>query len=118
MENPTPETYCNFLKCDWATTQFVEFRVDQTLIGVAVCDLLPQGISAVYTFFDPHHERRGLGTFAILWQIAETRRCGMDYVYLGYWIEKNRKMSYKTRFHPIEGMIDDRWQLLPKNNTA
>ena len=118
MENPTPETYSNFLKCDWVTTLFAELRVDQTLIGVAVCDVLPQGLSAVYTFFDPDHERRGLGTFAILWQIAETRLRNMSYVYLGYWIEKNRKMSYKTRFRPIEGLIDDRWQRLQVGDQA
>lgn len=117
MENPTPEAYCNFLKCDWASTFFAELRVRQTLVGVAVCDLLPQGLSAVYTFFDPDHESRGLGTFAILWQIAETRRRGMDYLYLGYWIEKNRKMRYKTRFRPIEGLINDSWQPLPKESS-
>ncbi|MGH8500940.1 MAG: arginyltransferase [Gammaproteobacteria bacterium] len=112
MDNPTPQSYFDFLSCAWADTLFVEFRFNGALLSVAVCDRLKEGLSAVYTFFDPQQARRGLGTHAILWQIEETRRRGLDYVYLGYWIAGNRKMSYKTRFRPIEGLINGRWRRL------
>jgi arginyl-tRNA--protein-N-Asp/Glu arginylyltransferase len=100
------------MRCPWADTSLVEFRRGGALLAVAVCDRLAQGLSAVYTFFDPHEQRRGLGTYAILWQIEETRRRGLPYVYLGYWIANNLKMNYKTRFRPIEGLIDGQWRAL------
>ncbi|MEN8129966.1 MAG: arginyltransferase, partial [Pseudomonadota bacterium] len=97
------------LSCSWVNTLFVEFRVDEQLLGIAASDVLPQGLSAVYTFFDPDHDQRGLGTYAVLWQITEAQRRGLDYLYLGYWIESNQKMSYKIRFRPIQGYIDGHW---------
>jgi arginyl-tRNA--protein-N-Asp/Glu arginylyltransferase len=112
MDNPTPQSYLDFLSCCWADTVFVEFRLREALMGVAVCDQVAEGLSAVYTFFDPNQHRRGLGTHAILWQIREARRRGLDYIYLGYWIAGNRKMNYKTRFRPIEGLINGKWRLL------
>lgn len=112
MDNPTPQSYLEFLSCPWADTLFVEFRRAGALLGVAVCDRLAQGLSAVYTFFDPVEQRRGLGTHAVLWQIEEARRCSLPYVYLGYWIADNAKMNYKTRFRPIEGLIDGQWRVL------
>ena len=112
MDNPTPQAYLDFLSCCWTDTWFVEFRLKSLLLGVAVCDPVANGLSAVYTFFDHRETRRGLGTYAILWQIKEARRRGSNYVYLGYWIAGNRKMSYKTRFRPIEGLINGKWRLL------
>jgi arginyl-tRNA--protein-N-Asp/Glu arginylyltransferase len=112
MDNPTPQAYLDFLSCCWTNTWFVEFRFRDVLLSVAVCDPVTDGLSAVYTFFDHRERRRGLGTHAILWQIKEARRLGLDYVYLGYWIAGNRKMSYKTCFRPIEGLINGRWRLL------
>ena len=109
MENPTPEAYRSFLRCQWAQTLFIEFRLGKKLLGVAVSDVLPQGLSAVYTFFDPDYSKRGLGTLGVLWQIAEAQRHALDYVYLGYWIAENRKMSYKTAFQPIEGFVNGQW---------
>ncbi len=115
MDNPTPQSYLEFMRCPWADTSLVEFRRGGALLAVAVCDRLAQGLSAVYTFFDPHEQRRGLGTYAILWQIEEARRRGLSYVYLGYWIANNLKMNYKTRFRPIEGLIDGQWRTLDCN---
>ncbi|MGI9302459.1 MAG: arginyltransferase, partial [Gammaproteobacteria bacterium] len=112
MDNPTPDTYRNFLQCDWLDTMFVEFRLAGELLSVAVADQLAGGLSAVYTFFDPDHSARGLGTYAVLWQIARARRRGLDYVYLGYWIAENAKMSYKIQFKPVEGLVDGKWRLL------
>ncbi len=113
MDNPRPESYRDFLICDWTETLFVELRLAGRTLAVAVTDVLPRGLSAVYTFFDPDHSERGLGTYAVLWQIREARRRALPYVYLGYWIAGNRKMRYKTRFRPIEGLVHGRWQPLP-----
>lgn len=112
MENPTPAAYRNFLQCQWGHTMFIEFRHQESLLGVAVSDLLPQGLSAVYTFFDPDHAKLGLGTYAVLWQINEARRQGLEYVYLGYWITDSPKMNYKIDFRPIEGLVNGQWSEL------
>jgi leucyl-tRNA---protein transferase len=92
--------------------RFFEFRLEGQLIAVAVTDVLPNGLSAVYTFYDPDEERRSLGRFAILWQIAEARRLELNAVYLGYWIKNCRKMNYKTEYRPIELHVNQRWVTL------
>jgi arginyl-tRNA--protein-N-Asp/Glu arginylyltransferase len=74
-----------------------------------VVDRLGDGLSAVYTFFDPLQAAHGLGTHAILWQIAEARRLGLKWVYLGYWVEHCGKMAYKSCFKPHEVFITERW---------
>lgn len=112
MDNPTPDEYRDFLSCPWSETLFAEFRLESRLVAVAVTDVLPQGLSAVYTFYEPGFTPRGLGTLAILWQIEEARRRALDYVYLGYWIKHHPKMGYKARFRPIEGLIEGQWQFL------
>jgi arginine-tRNA-protein transferase len=80
------------------------------LRAVALCDRLTDGISMVYSFYDPNVPAASLGTFMILEHIAFTRRIGLPYLYLGYWIEGSRKMQYKTRFHPQERLGPDRWE--------
>lgn len=112
MDNPDPMDYRNFLICDWADSLFIEFRLHEQLLAVAVSDVLPRGLSAVYTFFDTRVSRRGLGTYAILWQIEEARRRRLNHVYLGYWIAEHEKMSYKTRFRPIEVFTHGEWATL------
>ena len=86
--------------------------VDGRLVAVAVTDLLPNGLSAVYTFYEPDEERRSLGRFAILWQITEALRQNLEAVYLGYWIKNCKKMNYKTQYRPIELLINQRWVTL------
>lgn len=95
-----------------ALSRFYEFRLEGRLLAVAVTDLLPNGLSAVYTFYEPDEERRSLGRYAILWQIGETLRQGLDAVYLGYWIKNCKKMNYKTQYRPIELLINQRWVIL------
>jgi arginine-tRNA-protein transferase len=91
----------------------VEFRdQDRALIGACLTDRLGIGLSAVYSFFEPDHGRRSLGSYMILWLIEECRRLGLPHVYLGYWIAEARKMAYKTRFRPIEALTRDGWQPL------
>lgn len=112
MDEPTPQTYQGFLTSDWSQTMFVDFTVNDRVVAVAVTDILDQGLSAVYTFFDPALHARGLGTHAILWQIEEARRRELRYLYLGYWIAESPKMAYKSRFRGIEGLMADHWQPL------
>lgn len=110
MDDTSPEQFERFLCSAWGNTQFVEFRLREKLMAVAVVDELMQGYSAMYTFFDPDEARRGLGTYAVLWQIEQARRYGYDYVYLGYWIQNHPKMDYKRRFQPLEQYTDHHWQ--------
>jgi arginine-tRNA-protein transferase len=79
------------------------------LKGVALCDVLSDGISMVYSFYDPQDTSRSLGTYIILTQIEEARRRGLPYVYLGYWIRGSRKMNYKSRFVPQERLLQSGW---------
>lgn len=112
MENPDEEGYMGFLTAAWLETLFVEFRQGEKLLMVAVMDMLPHALSAVYTFFDPREAPRSLGTFAILYQVTLAQRWGLPHLYLGYWIAACRKMRYKARFHPMEGLQDGDWGLL------
>jgi len=79
------------------------------LLAVALCDKLSDGISMVYSFYDPQANRRGLGTYMILEHIAHARRLGLPYLYLGYWINGSPKMSYKKRFQPQEHLTGNGW---------
>lgn len=88
MYPPSEEQYQSFLSAEWGVTRFARFYSGEQLIAVSVFDVLDDGLSAVYTFFDPMEHKRGLGTFAILWQIEQSRRQELDYLYLGYWIKE------------------------------
>lgn len=113
-EDASVENYRRFLVDPWGgETRFLELRHAGRLLGVAVTDLLPQGLSAVYTFFDPDLAGRGLGTFAVLAQIASARRLGLPHVYLGYWIAESRKMAYKATFKPLEAWDGHQWLSMP-----
>jgi arginine-tRNA-protein transferase len=109
MDNPTAESYLDFLTATWSDTLFFEFRDAARLLAVAVVDRLPQALSAVYTFFEPDAAHRSLGRYAVLHQVAEARRRGLTWVYLGYWIRACRKMSYKNEFQPLEYFVDGHW---------
>ena len=109
MSNPKPKDFNEFLLSYWSTTRFVEFRKENRLLMVAVIDVLPHAISAVYTFFDPGEAARSLGTYAILWQISETEKCAKNHLYLGYWIDNCKKMHYKSRFQPLEAFHEQQW---------
>lgn len=111
-----------FLVADWCDIQFIEFySVDndkEELIGVAVIDAVKSGFSAVYTFFEPDENNRSLGVYAVLWQIEYAQKQELEYVYPGFWIKNCRKMNYKTRFQPIEGLIKGNWVALEKPTNA
>jgi arginine-tRNA-protein transferase len=94
-------------------TALVEFREpDGRLMAACLFDRLGDGLSAVYSFFDPGAADRGLGTHAVLWLIGQARAERRPYVYLGYWIAQSRKMAYKTRFKPLECLSDGQWRPL------
>ena len=112
MYPPSEEQYRSFLSAEWGVTRFARFYEGESLLAVSVFDVLDDGLSAVYTFFSPGEQRRGLGNFAILWLVEEARRRELDYVYLGYWIRDCRKMRYKIHFRPLELFIDQRWLTL------
>ncbi|RAU22487.1 arginyltransferase [Paramagnetospirillum kuznetsovii] len=94
-------------------TFLVEFRDgDGVLTAVCLADRIADGLSAVYSFFEPDLAARSLGTYVVLWLAEEARRHGLPHLYLGYWIAESRKMSYKTRFKPLEAFGPDGWHLL------
>lgn len=112
MDDPDPEKYLHFLAAGRIDTVFHEIRLDGRLLAVAVVDHLPDSLSAVYTFYDPDEKARGLGIYAVLWQVEEARRRGLPYVYLGYWIRESPKMAYKANYAPLEAYLDNRWDTL------
>lgn len=112
MFPPSESQYRNFLLSSWSDTEFVEFRLDGRLVAVAVTDVMSNGLSALYTYYDPDLEARSLGSFAILWQLDECRRRGLPHLYLGYYIQDCRKMNYKRIYRPQELLVNGRWTRL------
>lgn len=111
MNDADPQKYLGFLASRQVETALYEFRQAERIIAIAVADLLPDGLSAVYTFFDPDEKERGLGVFAVLWEIDQARRRGLEYLYLGYWIEQSPKMSYKINYQPLEFYRSGQWEV-------
>ncbi len=105
------EQYEAFIKTKMVDTRFFLCYEQDELLAVSVVDFLEQGLSAVYTFFDPDQSQRSLGNFAILWQINKCQELGLPYLFLGYWIKGCGKMEYKSKFRPLEMLINGRWVL-------
>jgi len=120
MADMTVLDYAMMVEDSHVETRIVEFRRrgpdsritgrgNGPLLGVALTDVLSDGLSMVYSFFDPDAGERSLGTFIILDHIARARRLGLPYVYLGYWVKGSKKMDYKGRFMPQERLTGDGW---------
>ena len=109
MAQSKPEDYIDFLGSSWCDTQFVEFRINGELAGVAVIDRFEHALSAVYTFFEPKFSDYSLGTYAVLWQIQQAQLQQQDFVYLGFWIKDCQKMNYKSHYQPLQLLIDKHW---------
>ncbi len=112
MDEGDPERYKKFLLSRHAPTAFYELRRNDTLLAVAVADILPDALSAVYTFYDPNELRRSLGVLAILVEIEQARQLDLSWLYLGYWIEQCQKMNYKRNFEPLQAYRSGVWRTL------
>ena len=110
MDHDSREQYRHFLLQSNVDSKLIEFRENGALRMVSIVDELQDGLSSVYTFFDPDIEGASFGTYNILWQVELCRRLDLPYLYLGYWIAQSRKMAYKIQFRPMQGLIDGRWQ--------
>ncbi len=119
MDNDSREQYSQFLLQTKVNTRLVEFRdpvgphapsdAQGTLRMVSIIDVLGDGLSSVYTFYDPDEARASFGTYNVLWQVAQCRNLGLPYLYLGYWIRESNKMSYKSKFQPVETLHEGSW---------
>lgn len=110
MYPPDRDQFESFLNAPWGCTKYFEFRKEDQLLAVSVVDVMLDGFSAIYTFYEPDCEERALGKYAILWQIEHCRDLGLPYVYLGYWIRRCRKMAYKADYQPLEVLVNNQWQ--------
>ncbi|PWB48230.1 MAG: arginyltransferase [Nitrosomonadales bacterium] len=112
MDQGGEEQYRSFLLQSGVTSLLVEFRDETALRMVSLVDVVEDGLSSVYTFFDPELPQAGFGTYSILWQVELCRRLGLPYLYLGYWIAESGKMAYKASFRPLQGLVNGAWQFL------
>jgi leucyl-tRNA---protein transferase len=103
--------YQDFILCQWMNTQFLDFYdpITRKLVACSVFDQMQQGLSAIYTFFDPEYSKYSLGRLAILKLIEQAKQSKLAYIYLGYWIKNCKKMSYKGEYRPIECFVNDEW---------
>jgi leucyl-tRNA---protein transferase len=116
MDQDSREQYSHFLLQSNVSTHLVEFREGDVLRMVSIIDELEDGLSSVYTFFDPDLPNTSFGTYNVIWQIELCRKLGLPHLYLGYWIKDSRKMAYKANYRPLEGFVDGRWQRIATEN--
>jgi leucyl-tRNA---protein transferase len=112
MDGMSAQEFETLMTSSPVETFAVEFRDENGILAaVMLADKISDGLSAVYSFFDPDREQLGLGTYMVLWMIERARKEGLAYVYLGYWIARSQKMAYKARFRPLEALHpSEGWQ--------
>jgi len=111
MADMTVLDYAMMVEDSHIETRIIEYRMRGSgeLVAIALTDVIGDGLSMVYSFFEPDQAARSLGTFMVLDHIARAKRMGLSYVYLGYWVRGSRKMDYKGRFLPQERLMPDGW---------
>ncbi|MGL4528499.1 MAG: arginyltransferase [Aestuariivirga sp.] len=117
MADMTALDFSAMVDDNFVDSRLVEYRVrttsaEDSLVAAVLIDILGDGVSMIYSFYDPDQTRRGLGTFMILDNIQRVRRLGLPYLYLGYWVNGSSKMNYKSRFRPQERLTADGWSLI------
>lgn len=109
MDQDSRDQYIQFLLQSRVDTRLIEFKdAGDELKMVSLIDILDDGYSSVYTFYDPD-KTASYGTYNVLWQIEQANKAGLPYLYLGYWIRESRKMAYKSNFRPFEAYIKNEW---------
>lgn len=106
------DQYKQFLLQTNIESILVEFREEGILRMVSIIDVLNDGLSSVYTFYDTRITSSSFGTFSILWQLEQAKMLKLDYIYLGYYIEKSEKMSYKSLYRPLQGLVNGQWSTI------
>lgn len=117
MDEDNDDQYSQFLLASPMETRLMEFTENGVLRMVSVIDVMDDGLSSVYTFFDPDVPGASYGTYNILWQAAFCQQLNLPYLYLGYWIRETRKMTYKANFHPVQGYVNGVWRDLAPEET-
>lgn len=121
MSDMSSLDYAVMVEDTHVNTRVIEYRIRQEgaglhggnrgeLVACALSDFMGDGLSMVYSFFNPRYERRSLGTFMILDHIRRAKVLGLPHIYLGYWVKGSRKMDYKTRFQPQEHLMASGWE--------
>ncbi len=111
MDHDDREQYMEFLVSSHVDTWLLVFRDQGVLRMVSLIDSVADGLSAVYTFFDPDLPTRSLGVYNVMWQIELARSLHLPYLYLGYWVEGSKKMAYKQQYQPLQRRVDGAWKL-------
>lgn len=113
MDDDNRSQYAQFLLTSRVNTRLVEFRDEENILKmVSIIDVLDDGLSSVYTFYDPD-ARASFGTYNVLWQIAQCQAMELPWLYLGYWLQDSRKMAYKSSFRPLQMHVDGQWDDAP-----
>ena len=117
MTGQSADQYMSFLGSSWCDTRFLEFRLADKLVALSTVDMLAGGMSAVYTCFDPDYSSMSPGVFAVLWQIRETHRRELPWVYLGFWVPGCQKMEYKSQYRPLQAYLNEQWREFSPNES-
>jgi len=109
MSEDNPAQYVDFMLKSGVDSYLVEFRAGDVLKMVSLIDQLDNGLSAVYTFYEPDDLRASYGIYNVLWQVELAKSLGLPHLYLGYWIKESRKMAYKSLYRPLEKLYAGNW---------